>query len=232
MPLIFLSVGHATILKKQCSRKSITDDVINNPSIQQEYRCLVCNLYFEARQTDLSVAERRSISYVVFNRVASSSYPANVCAVVYEKNQFSWSIDEEAKREISYDEIQNLESAARVSMDEFLRGQLYGEFGCATHYYAKSLDKKNKSPNWGKLYDEQKTRYEGGAKKFKHRFFKMTDRPHKCFNHSKDRLQTRNGRPDGIRQGTVGQPTARDKGRDPIADALNHGAVYSPPESK
>ena len=53
--------------------------------------CLALNIYFEARSEEpmgqLAVAE------VTLNRVASSRYPNNVCDVVWQRKQFSWTHD-------------------------------------------------------------------------------------------------------------------------------------------
>ena len=50
--------------------------------------CLAINLYHEARGTDLQ--ELYAISNVVMNRVNSEKYPDDVCSVITEPYQFSW----------------------------------------------------------------------------------------------------------------------------------------------
>lgn len=54
-----------------------------------DLQCLTANLYFEARGEKpvgmLAVAD------VSKNRVQSKKYPNSLCAVVFQRNQFSWS---------------------------------------------------------------------------------------------------------------------------------------------
>lgn len=50
--------------------------------------CLALNVYWEARnQPDVG---QRAVVHVVYNRVADPRWPDNVCAVVFQKHQFSW----------------------------------------------------------------------------------------------------------------------------------------------
>jgi len=53
--------------------------------------CLAQNIYFEARNQ--SVEGQDAVAYVVFNRVRSISYPNDICSVIYQPGQFSWTFD-------------------------------------------------------------------------------------------------------------------------------------------
>lgn len=53
--------------------------------------CLALNVYFEARGEDL--LGQLAVAEVTLNRVASPKYPDDVCGVVWQKNQFSWTHD-------------------------------------------------------------------------------------------------------------------------------------------
>lgn len=56
-----------------------------------EIKCLALNVFHEARGE--SPAGYIAVSNVVMNRVHDSSYPATVCGVVYQPDQFSWVSD-------------------------------------------------------------------------------------------------------------------------------------------
>ena len=54
----------------------------------RDLRCLTDNLYHEARGEGLR--GMRLVGDVTINRALSSKYPNNVCSVVYQRSQFSW----------------------------------------------------------------------------------------------------------------------------------------------
>jgi len=53
--------------------------------------CLALNMFFEARNEPL--LGQAMVAEVTLNRVASNSYPDNVCDVVWQHKQFSWTHD-------------------------------------------------------------------------------------------------------------------------------------------
>lgn len=53
-----------------------------------DFECMVANLYFEARGE--SVEGMKAVAAVTMNRVKSKKYPPTVCAVIFQKKQFSW----------------------------------------------------------------------------------------------------------------------------------------------
>ena len=53
--------------------------------------CLALNVYFEARSEPMIA--QFAVAQVTMNRVASEKYPDNVCDVVWQKKQFSWTHD-------------------------------------------------------------------------------------------------------------------------------------------
>lgn len=57
----------------------------------EEIRCLALNIYHEARGE--SDAGRRAVAAVTLNRVQHPRYPSTVCAVVWQRGQFSWTQD-------------------------------------------------------------------------------------------------------------------------------------------
>lgn len=66
---------------------------------RQQY-CLAQNIYFEARGE--SINGQYAVGFVTINRLRSSSFPNNLCGVVYQKRlatcQFSWYCDEYSDR--------------------------------------------------------------------------------------------------------------------------------------
>lgn len=53
-----------------------------------DYQCMVANIYFEARGE--GIQGMQAVAKVTMNRVKSKRYPGSVCAVVFQKYQFSW----------------------------------------------------------------------------------------------------------------------------------------------
>lgn len=55
------------------------------------FTCLAKNIYFEARGE--STVGKIAVAMVTLNRVKSKEYPNNICSVVWQPNQFSWTND-------------------------------------------------------------------------------------------------------------------------------------------
>lgn len=58
---------------------------------RQDILCLAKNIYFEAN--DQSYIGQEAVAWVTLNRVNSGDYPNNICDVVFQDKQFSWTID-------------------------------------------------------------------------------------------------------------------------------------------
>lgn len=56
----------------------------------KDIRCLTDNIYFEAR--DQSLQGQVAVGIVTLNRTKHKSFPKNICDVVYQHKQFSWTI--------------------------------------------------------------------------------------------------------------------------------------------
>ncbi len=61
--------------------------------------CLAMNIYHEARGE--SVEGQRAVGLVTLHRVLARSYPDDICSVVYQPKQFSWT--EEMPPVLEYD---------------------------------------------------------------------------------------------------------------------------------
>lgn len=74
----------------------------------KQVECLAKNIYFEARGEPIK--GQIAVAQVVLNRLESDDYPSNICGIVYQPNQFSWT----SKRKIYindwslYDDIKQL----------------------------------------------------------------------------------------------------------------------------
>lgn len=56
-----------------------------------DLKCLSLNVYFEARNQKLEGQE--AVAWVTMNRVLATKYPNNICDVVWQPGQFSWTED-------------------------------------------------------------------------------------------------------------------------------------------
>ncbi len=57
---------------------------------------MAANIFFEARGE--SIKGMKSVAAVTWNRVMHKNYPGSVCAVVFQKKQFSWTHQESPSR--------------------------------------------------------------------------------------------------------------------------------------
>jgi spore germination cell wall hydrolase CwlJ-like protein len=61
------------------------------PLTKKEISCLAINIYHEARGE--SKKGQLLVAAVTLNRMRDSRWPNNVCRVVYQRSQFSWTLD-------------------------------------------------------------------------------------------------------------------------------------------
>ncbi len=104
--------------------------------------CLAQNLWFEARGS--SVDDQVAIANVVMNRVADSRYPDEVCDVVWQSKQFSWTHDGRSDR-IRFANGRDREiwkTIVHVSIAA-VAGEIEDTTGGATHYHADYVQ-----PGW------------------------------------------------------------------------------------
>lgn len=94
--------------------------------------CLALALYFEARGEPLE--GQVAVAEVIYNRVVDTRYPDDICSVVYQKKQFSWTHDGKSDRpkdHKTYKEILELSK-------EIQKGNLFVGHG-ATHYHSTKV---------------------------------------------------------------------------------------------
>jgi N-acetylmuramoyl-L-alanine amidase len=63
--------------------------------IDKETMCLAKNIFFEAGNQALE--GKMAVAWVTYNRKLHPKYPKTYCAVVYQKNQFSWTRNKKLK---------------------------------------------------------------------------------------------------------------------------------------
>lgn len=110
--------------------------------IAEAVLCLAMNIYHEARDQDLM--GQMAVAEVTMNRVKDSRWPDNVCDVVWQPKQFSWTHD--GKSDKMYDaEARHL---AMQLAEAYVSGRLESSLTFfATHYHAAYVD-----PKWNEHY--------------------------------------------------------------------------------
>ena len=115
---------------------ALTDNTQN--SYGQELGCLAMNIYHEARgETEKG---KLAVAAVTINRVNNKHYPDNVCDVVWQRKQFSWT-DLKTKYQIINDQEAWVNAIEIAQL--FLDGGDWSGVGRATHYHTLTV-----SPNW------------------------------------------------------------------------------------
>ncbi len=104
----------------------------------RELGCLAMNIYHEARgETEKG---KLAVAAVTINRVKNKHYPNNVCDVVWQRKQFSWT-DLKLKYQIIKDETAWINALEIAQL--FLDGGDWTGVGKATHYHSLAV-----SPSW------------------------------------------------------------------------------------
>ena len=110
--------------------------------ITSSIMCLAIAIYYEARNQPIE--GQIAVAEVILNRVDDSRYPDNVCGVVWERKQFSFTHDgrvENPQHEVWFD-IHLLAENILEDPEVYLLG--HG----ATHYHADYVD-----PYWASELD-------------------------------------------------------------------------------
>jgi N-acetylmuramoyl-L-alanine amidase len=104
----------------------------------RELKCLAENMYHEARGE--GVVGMALVGQVTIVRTASDKYPSDICKVVYQKAQFSWTLSKEKKiPEKVIDEYLKIAYSFFIGEIEVPK-----QFKQATHYYSTAI----KEPYW------------------------------------------------------------------------------------
>jgi len=113
---------------------------------KREVQCLARNIYFEAQNQ--SILGQYYVAWVTMNRVEHKKWPSNVCSVVWQRHQFSWTHDGKSDRPknkqvyaiakmIAEDTLYD----ARTGADDLSKGALYYHAKYVEPYWNKNLVK-------------------------------------------------------------------------------------------
>lgn len=110
--------------------------------------CLVAAIFFEAR--DQPIEGQFAVAEVVMNRVESPRWPDNVCDVVYQRKQFSFTHDGMSDNPLKYLNNHLEKQAYQTAKDVALEVDLGNRIGLtSTHYHRVDVN-----PNWNRYYDK------------------------------------------------------------------------------
>jgi N-acetylmuramoyl-L-alanine amidase len=116
----------------------------NTCDYNRQVRVLALNIYHEARGE--SRLGRQMVAEVTMNRVASPNYPNDICRVVYQRSQFSWTT---TRRNHTPRDMVEWELALEMSR-RIISGRYTPRSNGATHFYNPSL--VNVRPDWARRY--------------------------------------------------------------------------------
>lgn len=100
------------------------------------------NVYFEARSEDM--LGQLAVAEVTLNRVESERYPDNICDVVWQRKQFSWTHD--GKSDVPRDKVA-WERALYVARTAIETEDMAVVGDGVTHYHAEYV-----TPYWTTSY--------------------------------------------------------------------------------
>lgn len=118
--------------------------------------CLALNVYFEARSEDL--AAQYAVAEVTLNRVASPDFPDDVCEVVWQRKQFSWTHDGKSDKPRDRKAWRRAVSVAAYALED--DGHTVVGYD-ALYYHADYVN-----PYWARTYERV-------AKVGRHIFYRM-----------------------------------------------------------
>lgn len=105
----------------------------------QEIQALALNMYHEARGEGF--AAMQMVGEVTLNRVNSKLYPNKICAVIYQKSQFSWTV----KKDKTPHEKDQWELALSIA-SKLINGDINYFDNGATHFVNPKFE--HPMPKW------------------------------------------------------------------------------------
>jgi spore germination cell wall hydrolase CwlJ-like protein len=116
---------------------------------EQEYDCLVKNIYFEARNQPIK--GKQAIAAVTLTRAKHKNFPDSICKVVSEQRkrgvcQFSWKCDGKSDNpDLSSKEELTAWRRAKAVAEDALLGKLDDMLDGVTHFHASYVN-----PSWAR----------------------------------------------------------------------------------
>lgn len=130
------------------AREAVNCEKVKNDDLL----CLACNIYHESGNQTLD--GKIAVGAVTINRVKSLYYPDSICRVVWQKRQFSWTIDD--KSDIAANPLWWTQALDIAQGFMVTTGRPHGAFvdptNCALFYHADYVD-----PYWRKDKAMRKT---------------------------------------------------------------------------
>ena len=132
----------------------------------ESIKALALNMYHEARGEGF--AAMQMVGEVTLNRVNSETYPDNICDVVYQKSQFSWTRNKKDKTPKEQDQW---ELAMKIAT-KLIEGDIVYFNNGATHFVNPKFERH--MPSWTR-------KFERVAKVGSHIFYNDGSRKEKIF---------------------------------------------------
>ena len=119
----------------------------NVPEYGDEEMCLALNIYHEGRGEDVKGQEM--IALVTLNRVKSPRWRDTICGVVYQAEQFSWTLEKPYMDLSTEGERKSYRRAIDIAR-RAVRGELIDTSMGADHYY----NPHKVTPSWASVMSE------------------------------------------------------------------------------
>lgn len=129
-----------TILLLAACAKPISAEM--NPS---DSECMAMNVYHEARGE--SWEGQAAVVHVTMNRVADPRFPDNICNVVWQDSQFSWTNDGRSDYPHDEEAWTIAQDIVEIAYDWWQRGEDFSEG--ATFYHAHWVN-----PYWASQFEQ------------------------------------------------------------------------------
>lgn len=145
--MIFFAVIFFAITAVMYSLKHIKSEPINQKyatmkEVSQSLDCLSENIYMEANNQD--VAGKVAVAQVTLNRVNSGKFRNSICATIYQKAQFSWTL--EKPRALRVRDLKGYNESREVAKKVLLEGFRLPSIQKSTYYHADYIA----VPYWAK----------------------------------------------------------------------------------
>lgn len=145
--IILAIIGYGVVkLYNYQYQRSYYSKVYGTLDVKEQYRqleCLTQNIYFES--TGETLPGMIGVAQVTMNRVNSNLYPKDICSTVFQKWQFSWTMDKpKALVRINKKAYSNAKEVAKKVLFE---GERVGCIGKSLYYHNHTVN-----PVWAKSF--------------------------------------------------------------------------------
>jgi N-acetylmuramoyl-L-alanine amidase len=129
----------AIFISLLCYTPLYSEEVPEQLFSQQDVRCLELNIHHEARGEPL--AGKKAVALVTLNRAKSGKFPSDVCSVVYQKYQFSWTayVPKNTKLKVDPHITEIAIAALSNKYKDFTRGALYFHNGTVESFKRREV---------------------------------------------------------------------------------------------